>query len=82
MHAPGSPGLALSAKQIADGLKHQIKVKADGLVALVNQIQPRLGGHTDAAIGGIGVLCRGAAFQQGRFVAMINDRGQPRHTRT
>ena len=64
-------------EQVSDGLEHQIEVMADALVALIDQIQPRLCRHADAPIDRIRLFRRGTARQQRRLVPVIDDTGQP-----
>lgn len=61
-HRPSSP-TSSAAKQIANGLEHQIEIKTGVLMALIDQIKPRLGRDTDARVNRIRFLRRLAARQ-------------------
>ncbi len=64
-----------------EGTHNEPAVKTQAPAALIDQIKPRLGGHTDARIDAIGLLGCVAAVQQHRLMPVIDNGGQSGHPR-
>ena len=65
-----------ASEDVSYGLKDQIKIKTHALVALIDQIQPGLGGDADAGIDRIGLFRGLAAGQERGLMFVIGNRGQ------